>query len=181
LLTVADLNSKRKGVDVLVDALRLMPDVHCEVTVVGGGVQLGALQQRARGDQRIRFLGALPREQTLAEYDRADVFAFPTRQEVYGLTMVEAMGAALATIVSDAAGALGDLAVDGTNCLVVPTYEPEAWAKALRRVVLDEDLRRALGERAAQTIARRWTLDHSADAVVAGFRLASIVGQQADR
>jgi glycosyltransferase involved in cell wall biosynthesis len=176
ILTIADLNSERKGVDILVDALRLIPELQCDVAVVGGGLQLGGLQERARGDDRIRFLGPLPREQALAEYERADVFAFPTRQDVYGLAMVEAMGAGLATLVSNAPGALGDLAVDGVNCLIVPTHEPEAWARALRRVISDQDLRTALGEHAEQTITRRWSLEHSADAIIAGFRLGSMVG-----
>ena len=181
ILSTADLNSDRKGVDVLVDALKLMPGVSCELIVVGGGRELSQLTDRAGGDARIRFLGPLPREETLEQYGRSDVYAFPTRNDIYGLVMVEAMGSGLATVVSTAPGALGDLAVNGTNCLVVATHDPADWAEALTSVVQDHDLRQTLAERGKQTIARRWTMEHSVDAMIAGFRLGALTGPVTER
>jgi glycosyltransferase involved in cell wall biosynthesis len=176
ILSTADLNSDRKGVDVLVDALVLAPGLPCELVVVGGGRLLPALTERTAGDARIRFLGPLPREETLQEYARSDVYAFPTRSDVFGLVMVEAMGSGLATVVSAEPGALGDLAVDGTNCLVVPTHDPSEWANVLSLVVREHDFRRSLAEHGRQTILSRWTLEHSVDAMVAGFRLGVLQG-----
>ena len=181
ILSTADLNSDRKGVDVLVDALKLMPGVSCELMVVGGGRELSQLTDRAGGDARIRFLGPLPHDQTLQQYSRSDVYAFPTRSDIYGLVMVEAMGSGLATAVSTAPGALGDLAVDGTNCLVVATHDPADWAKALTSLVRDHELRRSLAERGRQTIVRRWTMEHSVDAMIAGFRLGVLAGPANER
>jgi glycosyltransferase involved in cell wall biosynthesis len=178
VLTIADLNSPRKGIDILLDAMRLVPDLRCELSIVGGGRQLESLKASARDDSRVRLLGFLPRDETVAKYREADIFVFPTRQDVYGLVMVEAMGAGLATLVSSAPGALGDLAVDGTNCLIVEAHTPEAWAQALSRVVVDPGLRRSLGAKAHQTVARRWTLEHSADAMIAGFRLGGLVAAE---
>jgi glycosyltransferase involved in cell wall biosynthesis len=174
ILSTADLNSARKGVDVLIDALKLIPRLSCELIVVGGGRQLSQLMERASGDGRIRFLGPLAREDTLQQYSRSDVYAFPTRSDVYGLVMVEAMGSGLATVASTAAGALGDLAVNGVNCLVVTTHDPKDWADALTSIVKDHDFRQSLAERGRQTIARRWTMEHSVDAMIAGFRLGAL-------
>jgi glycosyltransferase involved in cell wall biosynthesis len=86
------------------------------------------------------------------------------------------MGSGLATVVSAEPGALGDLAVDGTNCLVVPTHDPSEWANALSLVVREHDFRRSLAEHGRQTILSRWTLEHSVDAMVAGFRLGVLQG-----
>jgi glycosyltransferase involved in cell wall biosynthesis len=181
ILSTADLNSDRKGIDVLVDAMKLIPGVACELIVVGGGRLLSQLTERAADDPRIRFLGPLPREETLWEYSRSDVYAFPTRNDIYGLVMVEAMGSGLATVVSSAPGALGDLAVNGTNCLVVATHDPADWAEALTAVVQDHDLRQSLSEHGRQTIIRRWTIEHSVDAMIAGFRLGILVGRTGAR
>lgn len=181
ILSTADLNSDRKGIDVLVDAMKVMPGMACELIVVGGGRLLSQLTERAAGDPRIRFLGPLPREETLREYGRSDVYAFPTRNDIYGLVMVEAMGSGLATVVSSAPGALGDLAVNGTNCLVVATHDPADWAEALTSVVRDHDLRQSLSEHGRQTIQRRWTIEHSVDAMIAGFRLGVLVGRMPAR
>ena len=171
ILSTADLSSDRKGVDVLIDALRLAPDLPCELTIVGGGRLFGSLVERARGDARIRFLGPLAYDGAISQYGQADIYAFPTRRDVYGLVMVEAMGSGLATVVSTAPGALGDLAVSGSNCLVIDGHRPRDWAEALERLVRDHDLRRSLAARGRATITRRWTMEHSADATIAGLRL----------
>ena len=170
-VTVADMRSDRKGVDVLVDAFGLAPTLRCRLTVIGGGQLLPALSARARGDPRIEFVGPLPPALVLDAYARSDVFLFPTREDVFGLVLAEAMGAGLATIVSNAPGAVADLAVRDRNCLVVAGHDPRDWAEALATVVSDHELRLALGEAAAKTIESRWTMDHSVDALIAGFRL----------
>ena len=177
VLSTADLSSDRKGVDILIDALQLVPYLSCELTIVGGGQGLPSLMGQAQRDPRIHFLGPLPYADALSQYGQADIYAFPTRRELYGLVMVEAMGSGLATVASAAPGALGDLAVSRFNCLVVNSHRPSDWAEALERLVRDHDFRRSLGERGRATIARRWTMEHSADAMVAGFRLGLLTRQ----
>lgn len=170
-LVVADLASQRKGVDVLIEAVRLAPSLACRLTVIGGGRLLPSLVAKARGDPRIRFVGPLPSDRVLDAYRRSDVFLFPSREDVFGLVLAEAMGSGLATIVSNAPGAVADLAVPQKNCLVVESHDPHDWANALSIVVADHELRLALGGAAARTIQNRWTMDHSADALIAGLRL----------
>ena len=136
-----------------------------------------SLAERAKGDSRIRFLGALPPTAVASSYAKADVVLFPTRFDVFGLVLVEGMGSGAATVVSGAAGAVDDLAVDEHNCHVVRGHEPKAWADALTRVVEDSELRRSLGENARRTIERRWAIEHAADAMLAGLRLAVLQAQ----
>jgi glycosyltransferase involved in cell wall biosynthesis len=171
LLTVADLSSPRKGVDVLVDALKLVPELGCQLTVVGGGTLLPKLRRHAADDRRVHFLGPLPATAVADLYRRMDVFLFPSRADVFGLVLVEAMGSGLAVVSSTAPGAIPDIAVDGRNCLLVHDHRPESWASAIEQVVSDPPLRDELGERAERTIANRWTLDHASDAMIAGLRL----------
>jgi glycosyltransferase involved in cell wall biosynthesis len=175
---VGDLTTDRKGVDVAIDALRSLPELRCRLTVIGGGRVLPELQRRADVDPRIRFIGPQPpafvRDALLA----TDIVLFPTRADVFGLVVVEAMGAGVATVISKAAGAAADLAVSEQNSLVIDGMDIERWAGALRRLVENADFRRLLGENARRTIARRWTLDHSADAMIAGLRLG-VLAQRA--
>jgi glycosyltransferase involved in cell wall biosynthesis len=171
LLAVGDLASPRKGVDIAVDALQLVPDLDCRLTIVGGGALLDDLAQTARRDERIRFLGALSPADVQLEYARADAFLFPSRADIFGLAVVEAMAAGLATITASNPGVVGDLAVDGHNAVIVEGHDPAAWAESIRRVVEDAQLRVALGDAAARSVARRWTMAHSVDAMLAGLRL----------
>ena len=145
ILAVGDLASPRKGIDIVIRALAHRPKLACRLTVIGGGHLMQDLQELAKGDRRVRFLGPQPQPSVLASYAEADVFAFPSRADVFGLALVEAMGSGLAPITSALPGAVADLCVHEHNALVVPTYEPEAWANSLARVVEDTDLRHVLG------------------------------------
>jgi len=178
LLTVADLATFGKGVDVLIDALRLAPGLDCRLRVVGGGRLLVELQRRAQGDPRVEFLGALSPDRTKSVYSESDVYLFPTRSDVFGLALQEAMASGLAVAVSSNPGAVADLCVPGRNCIVVDGHRPELWAEAIRTLVVDRNLRRSLASNARRTIESRWTIEHSADAFVAGLRLAALLKER---
>lgn len=160
-----------KALSLAIEAVRRAPDLPCKLTVIGDGPQLPELVELAKGDERIRLVGALPSDETRQAFSDAHVFLFPSRGDVFGLVLVEAMGAGLATVVSSAPGAVADLCASGSNCLVVDGDDPAAWSAALRRLVADPHLRLELGAAAARTIRSRWTIEHAADAMVAGFRL----------
>ena len=104
-------------------------------------------------------------------YERAHAFLFPSREDVFGLALVEAMAAGLACATSRAPGAVADLCADDENALVVHSHDPRAWAHTIERLVSDDGLCRRLGSRGAKTIDARWTLDHAVDAMAAGLRL----------
>jgi len=176
VVVVGDLADKRKGIDVVVDAMCARPGLACRVTVVGGGASLRTLKAKARGDHRITFLGPLPAEETRRVLSAADVFVSPTRSDIFGLALVEAMGAGVCALVSPAAGAVEDLCVDGVNCLVISGHDPERWAEGIAKVTSERGFRQELGRRARSTIVRRWTIDHAADAMVAGLRLGILTG-----
>lgn len=173
LLAVGDLASPRKGIDIAVDALRLLPDLDCRLTVVGGGRMLDDLSQTASRDERIRFLGGLSPAEVQLEYGRAHAFVFPSRSDIFGLALVEAMAAGLAVITASNPGVAGDLPVDGRNALILERHDPSLWAESIRRIVEDAELRATLGEAAAHSVARRWTMAHSVDAMLAGLRLGA--------
>jgi glycosyltransferase involved in cell wall biosynthesis len=184
LVAVADMAKPGKGIGLLVDALAAVPRLACSLIVVGSGAEASGLEARARSDERIQFVGALPQIEVRRRYAEADVFLFPSTAEAdpFGLALVEAMGSGLASVASIGPGVLADLAVDDWNCLVVRERTAEAWARALERVVSDPDLRLSLGENAARTIRNRWTVDHACDSMIAGLRLGLLVaGNKAPR
>jgi glycosyltransferase involved in cell wall biosynthesis len=174
LLAVADMAKPGKGIDLLIDALKRVPELECSLLVVGPGAGASGLEDRARTDPRIEFAGALSQAEVRERYSRSDVFLFPSTAEadVFGLALVEAMGSGLAPLVSSGPGVAADLAVDRWNCRLIGERTPEAWAQALREVVFDRALRLELARNAELTIRSRWTMDHACDAMVAGLRLA---------
>jgi glycosyltransferase involved in cell wall biosynthesis len=178
LLAVADLNAPGKDVGVLEQALALKPDLSCRLTVIGGWPRPGGPVDAARRDARIRFLGPRPKQDVLEAFRRSDIFLMPSRGDIFGLALVEAMAAGLAVVTTRAAGATADLAVPGRNCVLAEPQSPEAWAEAIEALVTDAAFRQALGRRASRTISRRWTFGHATEAMLAGVRLGAIVGRQ---
>jgi glycosyltransferase involved in cell wall biosynthesis len=146
--------------------------------IVGGGHLQAALERRAAMDTRILLLGPLRPEDVMRELRDADALLFPTRADIFGLALVEAMGAGVAPIVSRAAGAVDDLGVDGSNAIVVDGYEPTTWAAAISRLASNRTLAWELGSHARRTIAARWMIDHAAEAMMAGLRLGAFIREE---
>lgn len=163
-----------KRIDLVIDAVRQLALPNVRLTVIGGGPELENLKARASGSAGIRFRGALSPHEARESYARADIFAFASEYDVFGLVLVEAMAAGLAVVTSREPGAIADLAVDGKNCLIVTRPTVDAWQEALRRVCLDVDLRERLAERARLTVHERWTVGSAASAMIVGCRLAAL-------
>lgn len=173
LLTVGDMAGPGKGIDVLLEVMRRRPSLDCRLTVVGGGALLSDLSAAAAADPRVRFTGPLPHAEVQALMAGSDAYLTPTRLDRFGLALLEAMGTGLATVMSANPGARSDLAVPESNCLVVEGHDAASWSAAIDRICTDHELRRRLGESAGRTVRGRWTLDHAADAMVAGLRLGA--------
>ena len=172
ILTVADMSTPGKRVEVLIDAMRQLDGAMCRLTVVGGGGGKHLAEERARGlDDRVRFVGAVPSDEVHRFFEEADVFAFPSSVDVFGLVLVEAMGRGLAVVTSGMAGAVPDLCAPGVNCLVVEEERSAPWARAFSSLAQDAALRERIGAAGARTIARRWTMNHSVQGLISGLKL----------
>jgi glycosyltransferase involved in cell wall biosynthesis len=152
---------RRKDTRTLLAALPAVLRGHPGATlrVVGGGPELPALRRQAAalgvGD-RVRFLGETADDEAVRrEYRRADLFCLPSRQEGFGIALLEAMAAGTPIVAADA-GAIPEVAPDGEAALLVPPGDPAALAAAVRRVLEDGALRRRL-RRAGRERVRRYS------------------------
>ena len=176
-LMIGDLASSRKGADIAIEAMSHVSNSDVRLDIVGGGRLQAALERKAAADSRVRLLGPLRPDDVARELQDADALLFPTRADIFGLVLVEAMGAGVAPIVSRAAGAVDDIGVDGHNAIVLDGHEPKAWAKAIDHLASDPELVKELGARARRTIETRWSVDHAVDAMIAGLRLGAFTAE----
>jgi phosphatidylinositol alpha-mannosyltransferase len=164
-------HEERKGLAVLLDALRLLP-ADVRVWVGGTGPQTEALRARHGGDPRIEWLGRLSDEDVAARMRGADVFCAPSLHgESFGVVLLEAMAAG-AVVVASALDGYTNVATDGVDALLTPPGDAEALAAALRRAIDDGPLRRALVA-AAEQRAQAFSMVRLAEAYVERYeRLA---------
>ncbi len=138
----------RKGLDVLLNALAELPsDVRC--WVASDGPETDALQSRFGGDPRIEWLGRLTDDEKIARLASADVFCAPSlRGESFGVVLIEAMAAGTPIVASDLPG-YRRVALPEVHALLTPPGDTAALATALKRILEDAELGRALAAQGA--------------------------------
>ena len=82
--------------DLLISAFRLIAPKHASLVIMGEGPQRGALERLADGDRRIHFTGY--RSDVARLLPELDLFVSPSREESFGLAILEAMRAGLPII-----------------------------------------------------------------------------------
>jgi glycosyltransferase involved in cell wall biosynthesis len=110
LLQVSRLDHSVKGQDLLLRAIAVLRDRYAKdnltVTFVGRGSSLEYLQSLARElgvARQCLYMGEKPREWLYQNISSYDLLVQPSRQEGFGLAIVEAMAARVPVLVSDLA------------------------------------------------------------------------------
>ncbi len=151
----------RKGFDLLIRAASSFPD-NTGVYIAGGEPPrewLGILDERSW--KNIRFIPYLSKALLREYYRAADVFALPTREDVWGLVVNEAMAAALPVVTTNACGAGREMIQNGENGFLVPSESVEPLAKRIVQLLQDDILRERMSISALET-ARRYTIEEMA-------------------
>ncbi|MDB5458070.1 MAG: glycosyl transferase group 1 [Caulobacter sp.] len=144
----------KKGFDVLIAAVALLRDqgldVGCEIA--GEGDERGKLEAQiaalALGD-RVRLVGW--KSDVAAFLAGGDVFAFPSHQEGFPLTLLEAMAVGLPAAASAIPGPL-EMIEDGVSGVLTPPGDPAALAAALAALIAAPAKAQALGRQARTTV-----------------------------
>ncbi len=102
------------------------------------------------------FKGKVNHESMPDYYSYSDVVIIPSIhianvEEATSIAALEAMSAGKATIVTNVGG-LKELVVDEDNGLIVPDKDPKSLGDAIKKVLLNPDLKEMLGERARNYI-----------------------------
>lgn len=116
------------------------------LVIAGDGKQREKLQQLADehvGD-RVLFLGKIPRQDIYRFYSAADIFVFPGIRESLGMVFLEAQSCGLPVVAFNNAG-VPEAVADGKTGLLVPMYALEPFVDAIRRLLVDENLRQQMG------------------------------------
>ena len=169
----------QKGTDVFVDAMcRLLPDHPDFTAVIVGAVTpdqrafAAALQAKVAAaglSERVRFLGELPIAEVPLWYRRISIYAFTSRNEGFGLTLLEAMAAGNAVVASRAGAAEAVIADDAAG-LLVPPGDVDALVAALDPLLRAPEQVDRLGQRARERVLAAFSIEREAQAIVAVYR-----------
>ncbi len=181
LLTVGRAVEK-KGLDVLIEALALLPPgLHWRLSHIGGGTLRAELERRAEAlglADRIEWLGAQPRPAVFARYREADLFVLPCRVAADGdrdglpNVLMEAQSQGLACLSTRLSG-IPELIEDGVTGALVPPGDAPALAAALSALIAAPARRARLARAGAARIRARFSHEPGIERLAARFGLAA--------
>lgn len=137
----------RKGIDVLLEALGGLSNV--QLTVVGGTCLEEYTEIIEKFRLNVQFISYLDFEQLKKYYQAVDLFVLPTRYDIWGLVINEAMANGLPVITTNKCGA--GLALVDKEFLVEPN-DVNALMKMIKRIQFDSDLRKKLAQQSLNRI-----------------------------
>jgi len=167
--------SHRKGVDLLVDAARLLPaSVRDRIVILllGEGDRRAELHKQAAETPAVRVIFAGFQNQTRLSryYHAADMLVLPSRHsETWGLVVNDALHHGLPCVVSDQVGCAPDLITDRTG-VVCPSQSAVSLAAAIDSAL--GLLGRLEIRHACREVVNGFTVDLAAAGIALAYRAA---------
>jgi glycosyltransferase involved in cell wall biosynthesis len=171
LITVAMMRPgyKLASYQLLGEALRRLRELPWSLEVVGDGPARDAVAAALAGlGERLHWTGELAAARVAGRLAAADLFVWPAIDESFGMALLEAQASGL-PVVAGAARGVGAVVVAGVTGLLVPPGDVDAFAAAVRRLILAPAERARLGRAARRHVQK----EH--DLPVAARRLAAIL------
>lgn len=149
----------QKDHDTLLEAAAQL-DVPFRLQFAGTGPTLLDMERKAAMlglADRAQFLGV--RSDVSRLLRRAAIFALPTHWEGFPLSILEAMRAGLPVVASDVNG-IPEAVIHGTNGLLVARGDVEGFARALKALLTNADLRDQMGRDGRRIFEQRFIAEH---------------------
>lgn len=141
---------RRKGVDILLDAYSQLKQTHpkASLLLIGDGPYRTQLIEIITSN-KLQDVVMLPNpgdEQIAAYYAIANIFVLPSREDVWGLVVNEAMAASLPVIVSDQAGCAPDLVEKGINGYIFPSGDSANLVGKIANILDNTELQKSMSQ-----------------------------------
>ena len=164
--------SFKKGLDLLLEAVAGIPDVHLAIVGFDDGdgtyARLEALRARRELADRVHLLPPFDDRQPRELYGEAEVFVLPSRNESFGMVAAEAAAAGTPVVLTDRCGVAALL---GERAAVIVPPEVAPLREAIQRVLADPALRDRLGA-GGREVAREVSWESVVDEQERLYRLA---------
>lgn len=148
---------KGKGLDSLITAAAAIHRSGAptfEVTVLGDGPEREALEARCAAEglaEIIRWAGWVPANSVPAYFADADVLIFPSRADVWGVVILEALAAGVPVVCSTEAGA-AELIIEGENGWLFDPYKEDQLVSAMKAAQESKNRLPVLRTRAIESV-----------------------------
>lgn len=130
----------QKGLEYMLEAMSKVKNGDWAITIAGQGdrhyiKQLMKLAVSLHIDDKVAFVGHLPREELLKQYMKTKIMIFPSiSHETYGFSGGEAISYGIPTVAFQIEG-INEWLIDGYNGIMVPIMDTDAMAEAVNSLL----------------------------------------------
>lgn len=148
------------GVEYLIKAFKILNDrypfLSLKFLIVGDGSLQEKLKKLCKDlgiSDRTIFAGRVPYSEIPRYHNILTIFVALSNSESFGVSVVEAMACGKPVVVSDIGG-LPEVVENGVTGFVVPPNNPQEAANAIEKLILDENLRKEMGQNARKRVEK---------------------------
>lgn len=170
--TVKTLDPKY-GIDILISAFKLLceeiPQIPLKLYIIGEGEQKEELEKMANKD--IIFMGRQSHETIPVFLNKMDIYAALSKfdSESFGVAIIEASACELPVVVSNVGG-LPEVVSDRVTGFVVGKNDIHGAKEALKKLVLDYELRERMGKAGRDYVLKRYAWDDNVNLMVSIYK-----------
>ena len=159
-ITFAGRLDYMKGVHILLEGFKQLRDEmkNVQLTIIGDGPDREKLQNCAREkgiSDAVNFCGEA--EEIVPYLQQSAVFVLPSFSEGLSNVLLEAMACGLPVVATRVGGTI-DLVQDGFNGILIEPDNAGQLYQAMKKILQDKDLAKALGVQARKTAAEKFSL-----------------------
>ncbi len=149
-----------KGIQYLIDAISLVPDV--SLVIIGSGPLKKELLNQIQNlnlEKRIHILPEVDEETLYSFYEACDIFVLPSveKSETYGIVQIEAMACAKPVICTELKTGTTFINQHERTGFVVPPRDSNALAEAIQKLTFNNALRIEMGQNAKKRALMEFT------------------------
>lgn len=147
LLYVGKVEERRKPIFCM-DLYNRIKQNHekCCLVYVGKGPMLEETKKYANENaiKDIHFIDQIPQNKLANLYEISELFILPTRYEIFGMVLMEAMYFETPVVTYTAAGPL-DVINDGIDGILLNNFEVELWAQKIEKYIFEDNRSEKMG------------------------------------
>jgi glycosyltransferase involved in cell wall biosynthesis len=128
----------RKGIDILLKSINLLPkNSNFRLMIIGGkpNEELINLKKNSQFNDKITFMNYLSKVDLDKHYENADIFIIPTREDIWGLVVNEALAKGIPVITSDKCGAGLELIKNSYNGFIFKSEDVSGLSNLILKLI----------------------------------------------
>ncbi len=141
----------RKGYDILIKAFLKIKNADIGLYIIGGTPTQEYVELRGN-NKNIHFVDFMSKNKLKEYYEVADLFVLPTREDIWGLVINEAMACALPVITTDRCGAGMELVKNEENGFFVHSEDIEELYKRINTIIENPILQKTMSAKSLNII-----------------------------